>query len=474
MSSGFFRLRGEAMRRQLPILLLPLLFCPAAGKAREPDWPRVQEEALQRLAHYLAIDTTNPPGNELRAARFFEEWFRAEGIPVEVYEFVPGRANLIARLKGDGSRRPIILLNHMDVVSSDPQRWRVPPFSGAMVEGYVYGRGALDTKGLGLLQAMVLVLLKRQGVPLRRDILFVATADEEVALAGAEWLLARQREQLASAEYVLNEGGSNLVENGHILFFGVDNAEKAPFWLRVRARGAPGHGSRPLRDSAANRLVRAMARVTEWETPIQVLPDVEKFFRDVADQQPPERRVQFRDVRGALAGAKFRDWVTSDVQYNYLLRNTVSLTVLRGANQTNVIPGEAVAHLDVRLLPGEDPNEFLKELRAVMADDTLEVEPLQTFRRANTSPTDNELFRVLEAVVRRHHPGAVVTTRLLSGYTESQLFRELGIASYGFSPFLLDRAEEATVHGDNERLSVENVRRGLRLYYEVVERLVRE
>lgn len=460
------------MRRWLLLLFL-LTIATAPARAQEVDWPKVQEEATARLARYLQIDTTNPPGNELRTARFWEEWFRAEGIPVEVYEFAPGRANVIARLKGDGSKRPLILLSHMDVVSSDPQRWRVPPFSGAVVDGYLYGRGALDTKGLGLLQAMVLVMLKRQGVPLRRDVIFVATADEEVALAGAEWLIANQRAALGQAEYVLNEGGSNLVEDGRLKFFGVDNAEKAPFWLRLRAGGTPGHGSRPLRDSAPNRLVRALARVVAWETPIQILPDVEKFFRDIAGQEPPERQEQFRNLRQAIQDPKFRAWLTGDVQYNYLLRNTVSLTVLRGSNQTNVIPGEAVAHLDVRLLPGEDPSDFLKQLRAVLADDTLEIEPLQKFRRANSSPTDNDLFHAIEEVVHRHFPGAVVTWRLLSGYTESQLFRELGIASYGFSPFLLDRAEEATVHGNNERVSLENLRRGLRLYYEVVERLAR-
>ncbi|MFQ5662871.1 MAG: M20/M25/M40 family metallo-hydrolase [Terriglobia bacterium] len=461
------------MRRLLLALALAMgLSLPLPGQ--EIDWAYYQELAVGQLRRYLQIDTTNPPGNELRAARFFQEWFGGEGIPVEIYEIAPGRANLIARLKGDGSKPPLILLNHMDVVSSNAARWRVDPFSGALRDGYIYGRGALDMKGLGLLQAMVMVMLKREGVRLRRDVLFVATADEEVAMQGASWLVENKRELLAQADYLLTEGGENLVEDGRIKFFGIDNAEKAPFWLRVRAQGRPGHGSRPLREAATHRLVRALARVVDWETPIKVLPGVEKFFRDLADQESGERAKQFRHLRQAVQDPEFLATLTNDEMYNYLLRNTISLTVLQGSKQTNVIPGEAVAQLDVRLLPGEDPQEFLAQLRAILADDSLEVEPIQEpFRGANESPINTELFRAIEAVLGRDFPDTVVTTRMLWGYTESGLFRELGIVCYGFSPFLRTRAEAATVHGDNERVSVENVRRGLRWLYEVVERLVR-
>lgn len=461
------------MRRVLLTLAAYLLAAPAAA-GKEVNWATYQDMAVARLQRYLQLDTTNPPGNEALTARFFQEWFAAEGIPSEIFEFAPGRANLVARLKGDGSRPPLILLNHMDVVSSVAARWRQDPFSGAVVEGDVYGRGALDTKGLGLVQAMVFVMLKREGVPLRRDVIFLATADEEVAMAGAEWMVEHKRDLLAGAEYVLTEGGSNQIENGRIRYVGVDNAEKLPFWLRLRARGAPGHGSRPMRDAASHRLVRALARVVDWETPIKVLPGVEKFFRDVADQEPPARAEKFRRLREAVPDPEFLASLTSDTAYNYLLRNTVSLTVLQGSKQTNVIPGEAVAHLDVRLLPGEEPEDFLVALRAVLADDTLEIEPVQAkFRRANASSVDTELYRAIETVVGEQFPGAPVTTRMLSGYTECGVFRPLGIVCYGFSPFLLTREEEATVHGDNERLSVENVRRGLRLYYQVVERVAR-
>lgn len=452
-------------------LTLAILAVPAA--AGEPDWPAAEQEALKRLVAYLQVDTSNPPGNELRAARFFQEWFEAEGIEVKVYEFEPGRADLVARLPGSGAERPLLLMNHTDVVTANASRWRVAPFSGAILDGYVYGRGALDMKGEGLVQAMVFVLLKRAGLPLSRDVYFIATADEEVSFRGAFWLMQNKPELLQGAEFILTEGGLNLVEDGELRFVGIDNAEKAPLWLRLRARGTPGHGSRPSRDAATHRLVRALARVAEWETPIEVLPGVEKFFRDIADQEPPERAERFRHLHEAVKDPEFLASLTSDPAYNYLLRNTVSITVLEGGPQTNVLPGEAVAHLDVRLLPGQSHKDFLAQLRAVLADNGIEIEMLQErYRPATSSPTDSAVVRAVEAVAAKRFPGSLVTTRMLSGYTECGILRELGPSCYGVSPFLVDRNEEATEHGDNERVSVENLQRGLHFYYEVVRQLV--
>jgi len=456
------------------VLGLTLLFLAMPVAAGDLGWRAVEQEAAERLVAYLQIDTSNPPGNELRATRFFQEWFEAEGIAVEIDEFEPGRTNLVARLAGNGAGRPLLLMNHTDVVTADPTRWRVAPFSGAVLDGYVYGRGALDMKAEGLVQAMVFVLLKRAQVPLNRDVYFIATADEEVAFRGAFRLMEKKSELLREAEFILTEGGLNLVEDGWLRFVGVDNAEKAPFWLRLRARGTPGHGSRPLPDAATHRLVRALARVAAWETPIEILPGVERLFRDLAAQEPSGRAEKFRQLREAVQNPSFQASLTSDPAYNYLLRNTVSITVLEGGPQTNVIPGEAVAHLDVRLLPGQSHEKFLAELRTVLADDTIVIEMLQDrYRPATSSPTDTAVVRAIEAVVAERFPGRLVTTRMLSGYTECGILSDLGPYCYGFSPFLLDRTEGASVHGGNERVSVENLQRGLRFYYDVVEHLVR-
>ncbi len=458
----------------LLVVMLALLSSLLPLNVAAQDWEAIQDETVRRLSEYLAINTANPPGNEMRAAKYFAEWFKAEGIESEIFEVAPGRANLVARLKGNGSKKALILANHADVVNADASAWIVDPYSGDTVDGRIYGRGALDMKGLGMLQAMAFVILHREQVPLARDVVFVMTADEEVAFGGAEWLAGNQKELFDGADYILTEGGTNLVENGEVSFFGVDTAEKAPFWLRLIAEGTPGHGSRPKRDAASHRMARALARVVDWETPIVVIPGVEKFFRDVAVNESRERAGQFRNLKEAIKDEAFLRSLTESETMNYLLRNTVSLTVLEGAQQTNIIPNRVVAHLDVRLLPGEKPEDFMKQLRAVLADDSIQVEVITTpFREANESPTDNDFFRAVEATVEEIFPGTLVTTRMLSGATECSVFRPLGVDCYGVSPFLTSAEDLQGVHGNNENVSVENVRRGVRYLYKIVERIVR-
>lgn len=460
------------MPNRLLTLLLGCLLLTVPARAAESaqaiDWPKYQNLALEWLHAYLRVNTTNPPGNELRGAQFLKAIFDREGVPNELFEYAPGRANLIARLAGNGTKRPLILLNHLDVVTSDPTRWSVDPFSGTIRDGEIYGRGAQDMKGEGLVQAMTMVILKREQIPLSRDVIFLATADEEVNDSGSAWMIANKKELFANADYLLTEGGTNLVEDGKIRYFGVDTAEKAPLWVRLVATGRPGHGSRPLADSAANRLVRALNRVIGFETPIRILPPVEKFFTDLARYETGERDAKFRSIREAVKDPAFLATLTSDEMTNYLLRSTISLTVLEGSPQTNVIPGRASANLDIRLLPDEDPERFLAELRRVINDPTIQIERINEFKPPNSSSFDTELMRVIQATVERHHPGALVTTRMLSGYTESQMYRPLGITCYGFSAFLTTRAENASVHGNDERVSVESLREGVQLYFEVV------
>ncbi|HXZ27584.1 MAG TPA: M20/M25/M40 family metallo-hydrolase [Terriglobales bacterium] len=426
--------------------------------------------AVRWMQEYLQVDTTNPPGNELRAATFLKKIFDQEGIENQVFEFAPGRADIWARVRGSGARRPLILLNHMDVVSSDPQRWRVPPFSGALVDGSLYGRGAQDMKNEALAQLLVMVMLEREHVPLDRDVIFLGTADEEVDSAGTDWMIHHQRELLGHAEYLLTEGGENLLrDDGRVAYVGIDTAEKVPFWLHLVAHGKPGHGSRPLEDSAPNRLARALGRILAHPAEMKVIPAVAQYLRDMAPYQHGPRARWFADPQAALKDPRFRAEVERDESLNYLLRNTLSLTMLGGSQQTNVIPGEAWANLDVRLLPGEDPQRFLEGIRRVVADPQVTVEPLSsTFLAANSSSTDTELFRVIRKVAASYFPGAPVTPRLTSGYDENQRYRQLGMVCYGFSPYAATSEESDTEHGDNERIRVEEVRRGYRVLYDVV------
>jgi acetylornithine deacetylase/succinyl-diaminopimelate desuccinylase-like protein len=464
--------------RPAPLVVAATLVALAALPAPAVDPPPdvYEQMAVDLLRQYLQVDTTNPPGNELRAARFFKEVLDREGIPSEIDEFAPGRANLLATLKGSGPRRALILANHMDVVPADASRWTAPPFSGAVKAGLIYGRGAQDMKSEGILQLVTLIRAARERLPLERDVLFLATADEEVDFAGALRALsaAGWRERLGKAEYYITEGGENVIgEDGRPLYFGIDTAEKGPFWLRLSTSGTPGHGSRPLADSALNRLVRALERVRMHKTEMKVLPGVARFFRDQAASVDGRRAEWYRDLGKALLDPEAAQALYEDREASALLRNTISITVVKAGYKTNVIPGSAEAELDVRLLPGEDPQAFLAELRGVIDDPQVVIVPIGTFRAPNESPTDTELFRIIESTIARHYPGVPVTTKMLSGATESVLVRPFGIVAYGFTPLLATPEEVAATHGDDERVREDTVRRSAPILYEVVSQLCR-
>ncbi len=452
-------------------LFVAALLCPAGARA-QTDWSRYESQATELLQQYFRIDTSNPPGNEKRAAEFFCALFAKEGIECQMFDIAPGRSNAYARLKGDGSKRPIILLNHTDVVNADPKLWTVPPFSAEIRNGAMYARGAQDMKSEGMLQAMVMIALKREKVKLARDVIFLAVADEEAATLGTEWMLKNKRDLVANAEFLINEGGENLIEEGGAVpFWGVDVAEKAPFWLRLTAKGKAGHGSVPHPDAAPHKLARALARVVDYETPLRVTPLSQQIFCDLARVRFPDEKERFCNLETSLRDAAFRKRVSENPDWAFMLRNTISLTVLKGGPQTNVIPAEAVAELDVRLLPGEEPQKFLEEIKKVIADDTIQIEPISQVRTPNESPANTELWRAFEEVVGKYFPKTVVSPRLTSGYTENQIYRQLGIHSYGFCPFVSTREEADTPHGTDERILVTEYKAGLRVLFDVVTRV---
>ncbi|MGO9084039.1 MAG: M20/M25/M40 family metallo-hydrolase [Candidatus Sulfotelmatobacter sp.] len=427
--------------------------------------------AVTWMQEYLRIDTTNPPGNEMRAVTFLKKILDQEGIENRAFEYTPGRGDLWARIPHTTTtpKRPIILLNHMDVVTSDAAHWKVPPFSGEIRDGWIWGRGAQDMKNEGLAQLVVMVMLKREKVALDRDVIFLAVSDEEVDDTGTDWFIPHQRDLLEDAEFLINEGGENLLENGKVAYVGVDVGEKTTYWLHVVAHGRPGHGSRPIPDSAPNRLVHALNRILAYRTPLRVLPVVDEFLRDMAPYEPPDRAPYYRNIRKAIEDKKFQDDVENDESLNFLLRDTITLTMLGGSGQTNVIPPEAWANLDVRILPGGDPKAVLDALRRVVNDPDVTIEPLNAeFRVANYSGTDNPLFAAIKDVSAKYFPGTPVVPHITSGYTENQLYRPLGMVAYGFTPYAATDEEGNTEHGNDERIRVEEVRRGPRILFDVV------
>ena len=478
--------RGVKFGCVLILLTFYAAVCSAAAAPSRIPPEKMKEYsdlAVNWMQQYLRIDTTNPPGNEMRAVAFYKKILDAEGIENRVFEYTPERGDLWARLPasanenprvsqkaGDtGHPRPIVLLNHMDVVTSDASHWRVPPFSGEIKDGYIWGRGAQDMKDEGLAQLVVMVMLKREKVALDRDVIFLAVSDEEVDGGGSDWFIEHQRDLLESAEFLINEGGENLLENGKVKYIGVDVGEKTSYWLHVVAHGRPGHGSRPNPDSAPVRLVRALNKIIAYKTPLRVLPVVEEFLRDMAPTEPPQEAVYYRNVRKAIEDQNFQEEVERDESLNFLLRDTISLTMLGGSGQTNVIPPEAWANLDVRILPGGDPKAVVEALRKVVNDPNVTIEPLEReFRIANYSGTDNALYAAIRQVSGEYFPGTPVVPHITSGYTENQRYRPLGIIAYGFNPYTATDEEGNTEHGNDERIRVEEVRRGPGILFEVV------
>jgi acetylornithine deacetylase/succinyl-diaminopimelate desuccinylase-like protein len=446
---------------------------PAMASSRIPaeHLQQYSDLALAWMQEYLRIDTTNPPGHEMRAVAFYKKILDQEGIENRAFEYAPGRGDFWARLLHTTAqtKRPVILLNHMDVVTSDAAYWKVPPFSGEIKDGWLWGRGAQDMKNEGLAQLVVMVMLKREKVELDRDVIFLAVADEEVDGGGTDWFIAHQREMLGNAEFLINEGGENLLENGMVKYVGVDVGEKTTFWLHVVAHGRPGHGSRPIADSAPNRLVCALNRILTYRTPLKVLPVVEEFLREMAPYEPPEQAREYRNIRKALKDEKFQEDVEKDESLNFLLRDTISLTMMSGSGQTNVIPTQAWANLDVRILPGGNPKTLLEQIRRVVDDPNVTVEPVNAeFRQANYSPTNTALYDAIRRVSGKYFPGAPVVPHITSGYTENQRYRPLGIDAYGFCPYTATEEEGNTEHGNDERIRVEEVRRGPRILFDVV------
>jgi acetylornithine deacetylase/succinyl-diaminopimelate desuccinylase-like protein len=365
----------------------------------------------------------------------------------------------------------VLLLNHLDVVPADSRFWSHPPFGGVIQDGHVWGRGALDMKGMGVVQLMAMLILKREGIPLKSDVIFLGTADEEMGgRRGAGFVVDQHWDLLRGAGVVITEGGAIGMHDGQPRYLTVSRSEKVPLGVRLIATGTPGHGSAPRADSAVNRLIAALNRIVAYQTPIRVLPEVQSFYAGIADTQASPTRERFQDLAAAFRDPAAAAELSRNLTLNARVRNTISVTMLQGSDKVNVIPPEATARLDVRLLPDEDPQAFLDELRRVVADDSIRIESLRPFA-GGSSPPVHELLDVLGELAPTLHPDARLTTALLTGATDCRYFRVRGIPCYGFLPFKLTARDFDGFHGNNERLSVENVHSGMRLLYEIVRRL---
>ena len=429
------------------------------------------EAAPERLANYIRVDTVNPPGNEIRGVEFFAGIFEAAGIAYETAESAPGRGNIWARIEG-GRKPGIVLLNHIDVVPADARYWSVDPLGGLIKDGYIWGRGALDMKGTAIAQLQAFLALHdavKNGAKLSRDVLFVATADEEAGGAfGAGWLAENRKAIFKGAGFLLNEAGSATIAGEDTLLL-VEVTQKVPVWLRLTATDRPGHGSSPTRTTAVTRILRAGNRLAETRFPARAIPAVQALFAGLAPyQEDSVLRKGFENVGSAIKDDLFlRHLEAASPSQHALLRNTCSLTVLEGSGKINVIPPQAALELDCRMLPDQDEAEFIAQIKTIVNDPNIEVTKIMSLNPA-VSPASGELWSTIKRVAEGRYKSAKVLPSVSTGFTDSQFFRQMGIVSYGLGFFVVPQADFRGVHGNDERLGVENLKQGTEAMIELL------
>jgi acetylornithine deacetylase/succinyl-diaminopimelate desuccinylase-like protein len=432
------------------------------------NWDQLLNEATRHLQEYLRIQTVNPPGNEIEGAKFFKKVFEKELIPYQIFEPSPGRGSLLATLKGSGKKKPILLLSHMDVVPVEKERWEVDPFAGIIKDGYLYGRGTLDDKSMGIIEMMALIILKREKISVNRDLLFFASADEE---AGGRWGVRWAMDNipaLKESEFALNEGGYILInEAGVADRYEISNGQKVIYQLQLKTEGTSGHASMPTPDNPNLKLLRALEGVTKWETPFKILPMVKEYFSKIAPKQSPEDRPFYEDIEKGLNNPNFAKKLTSNPIYNAMVRDTVVLTVLQGGSKANVIPSESTATFDCRLIPGTSKQDFLKEIQKRLGDG-IEIKALAESQSLLPSPLDTDLYKAIQKFASKNDPECAVVPLLLPGATDSRFLRDKGIIAYDFCPSRLTEKDLLRVHGNNERVALENLKFGMRMMVEII------
>jgi len=456
------------------ICLVVFAVVPASRAQSGPDFGKAREEAVQRLQELIRIDTSNPPGNETKVAEYLKAILDKEGIQSEILALEAARGNLVARIKGNGTKKPLLLMGHTDVVGVERDKWTVEPFAGLIKDGYVYGRGASDDKDDVAAMLQVLLMIHRQKIPLDRDIIFLAAAGEEGgAPVGVPFLVAKHWPTIES-EFALNEGGRTLMRDGKVQYAGIQTGEKLPRAVRLVARGISGHGSVPRMDNPIFRLAAAVQKVSEYQPPMRLNETTRVFFERLAKISPPDEAYIFNHLDDSVEGPKVQEILRrstdrSFLMYNSMIRTSISANIINAGFRFNVIPGEAEATLDVRLLPGQEREELMTELRRVINDPAVEVVPLD-FSDMPPSPVsrlDSEAFRALEKVQTEMYPGAITLPLMSTGATDSSHLRNKGVLAYGVAPPATDD-DSGRLHGNDERVAIEGFGKFVEFLYKAV------
>ena len=451
-----------------------------SSRCLSPDWAAVEAETLSRLREIIRFDTTNPPGNELPLALYLQAALTAEGIDTTLLEPTSNRAQLIAKIPGTGAQRPVLLLAHMDVVSVERAHWTHDPFAGDVADGYLYGRGAIDDKGMLAANLMTMLLLQRSlsasGRKLSRDVIFVATSDEE---AGGEWgmgWLIANHPELLDAEFALNEGGRTRVIEGGKTYLAVQSAEKISHVVTLVAHGSAGHAAIPLADNAVFRLGRALNQLSGHVERTTLTDTTRLFFSRLSEVWPNarEKKAMHDLVNGDGAASDAAAKILSETPvFNAVLRNGISPTILRGGKQVNVIPDLVTADFNVRTLPGQSVDDVVKRMRAAITEPEVSLEITHRGEEAPASDPESPMFQAIADAARELDPAMAVVPYLSTGVTDSARLRRLGVKAYGVLPFPMEQSDEERMHGNDERVPIASLHFGTRLIFRAVELIAR-
>ena len=456
-------------------LLLTLLCLLPSGallaQPAQPDWAAVQEETLRHFRTLLQFDTSDPPGRELPAAEYLMQVLAENDIPAEMLWTNPERPNVVARLKGDGSKEPLLIMAHTDVVNVDPAKWRFPPFSATIDNGYVYGRGAVDDKDNLTAALMVMLELKRLNIPLSRDVIFLAESGEEGATEnGIEFMVNNHMDKI-QAEFCLAEGGGVTRVNRETQSAGVQTMEKIPYRLDLVATGVAGHGSVPLQTNAVVHLAKAIAAIAEWRSPVRLNETTAAYFERLATVATPEAAEYYLATldpgRIAEADEYFR---VNEPAKSSLLRSSLSPNIFDAGYRINVIPSEARASVDFRALPDEDIPSFVAKVREVVNDPAVSVElGVRNTRPKGESRLDTPAFAAIESAINNHY-GVITLPTMSTGATDMAYLRAQGVQCYGIGPAIdiEDGPLGFGAHSDQERILISELHRFVRFNWDVV------
>jgi acetylornithine deacetylase/succinyl-diaminopimelate desuccinylase-like protein len=462
-------------------VLVGLSVAVSAQSSRTPDWTRLQDETMQHFQTLLRFDTSNPPGNEKLATDYLKQVFDREGIPAQIFALEPNRPNLVARLKGNGTGRPILLMGHTDVVTVDPTKWSFPPFSATRNGGYVYGRGSIDDKPHVTAGLMIMLELKRLNVPLKRDVIFLAEASEEgnagtTPPVGIDFMVNQHLAEI-DAEYCFAEGGSGNRVNGQMRYVSVGLQEKNPRSIELVAHGTSSHGSVPQGDNAVLHLANALSAIGKWRAPIRLNETTREFFTRLAAISSPEDAARYRAVLGtdsAKAQAADEYLFAHEPAYSSMLRTSLSPTMITGGFRINVIPSEAKATIDMRMLPDDDPAQFLETIRKVINNPAVTV----SYGARSTRPIgksgelNSPAMKAIESAVARHYDTTTLPS-MSNGASDMAQVRSKGVQCYGIGPATdsEDPAKGYGPHSDQERILESELHRFVRFWWDIVTQL---